>query len=78
MIKDLNPLIRGWGNYFAIGDVVELFSDLDGWIRTRLRSKARGSKARYISTLKMPNRVLRDLGLVSLENMVRARRISPA
>jgi len=77
MIKDLNPLIRGWGNYFALGDVVELFSDLDGWIRTRLRSKARGSKARFISTLIMPNRVLRDLGLVSLETMVRARRLSP-
>jgi RNA-directed DNA polymerase len=78
MIKDLNPLIRGWGNYFALGDVVELFSDLDGWIRTRLRSKARGSMARLISRKIMPNRVLRDLGLVSLENIVRARRLSPA
>ncbi len=78
MIKDLNPLLRGWANYFAIGDVLELFSDLDGWIRTRLRSKARGSKARYISTLKMPNHLLRSLGLVSLEEIARARRLSPA
>jgi RNA-directed DNA polymerase len=78
MIEDLNPVLRGWGNYFALGDVVELFMDLDGWIRTRLRSKARGSMARLISRRIMPNRVLRDLGLVSLEDIVRARRLSPA
>lgn len=78
MIEDLNPVIRGWGNYFALGDVVELFSGLDGWIRTRLRSKARGSMARLISRRIMPNSVLRDLGLVSLEQIVRARRLSPA
>jgi hypothetical protein len=69
-------LLRGWGYYFAIGDVVELFSD--GWIRTRLRSKARGSMARLISRKIMPNRALRDLGLVSLEEMARARRLSLA
>jgi hypothetical protein len=78
MIEDLNPLLRGWGNYFAMGDVVELFQDLDGWIRTRLRSKARGSMARLVSRRIVPNRVLRDLGLVSLEDIVRARRLSPA
>jgi group II intron reverse transcriptase/maturase len=78
MIEDLNPVLRGWGNYFALGDVVELFKDLDGWIRTRLRSKARGSMARLISRQIMPNRALRDLGLVSLEDIVRARRLSPA
>lgn len=77
MIEDLNPVIRGWGNYFALGDVVELFLGLAGWIRTRLRSKARGSMARLISRRIMPNSVLRDLGLVSLEQIVRTRRLSP-
>lgn len=77
MIEDLNPLLRGWGNYFAIGDVVSLFSDLDGWIRTRLRSKVRGSAARLISRQKLPNRKLAALGLVNLESMARAARLSP-
>lgn len=78
MIEDLNPVLRGWGNYFALGDVVSLFEDLDSWIRMRLRSKARGSKARQASNWIMPNRVLSDLGLVSLESIVRARHLSPA
>lgn len=78
MIVDLNPLLRGWGNYFALGDVISLFEDLDSWIRTRLRSKVRGSKARLVSSQKLPNRVLFALGLVSLEDIVRAQRLSPA
>jgi group II intron reverse transcriptase/maturase len=41
MIRQLNPTLRGWGNYFAMGDVTDLFTDLDKWIRMRLRSKAR-------------------------------------
>lgn len=77
MIDDLNPLLRGWGSYFAIGDVVDAFTDLDKWIRMRLRSKVRGSKARGISNAKMPTRVLTALELVSLESIVRARRLSP-
>jgi RNA-directed DNA polymerase len=77
MIEDINPLVRGWGNYFAMGDVVSSFSDLDGWIRTRLRSKVRGSAARLISRQKLPNRKLTALGLVSLESMARAARLSP-
>ncbi|HET9092871.1 MAG TPA: group II intron maturase-specific domain-containing protein [Acidimicrobiales bacterium] len=79
MIEDLNPVLRGWGTYFALGDVVSLFEDLDSWIRMRLRSKARGSKAHPASNAIMPNRVLRAYGLVSLEDIVRSRRrLSPA
>lgn len=78
MIEDLNPVLRGWGNYFALGDVVSLFEDLDAWIQMRLRSKVRGSKAQQVSNAIMPNRVLRAYGLVSLETIVRNRRLSPA
>lgn len=72
MILDLNPLIRGWGNYFVIGNVAKLFEQLDEWIRMRLRSKVRGSKATALSNRKMPTKVLRGLGLVSLEDLRRA------
>lgn len=76
MIEDLNPTIRGWGNYFAIGTVAHLFVGLDQWIRTRLRSKVRGSKARQVSNQKMPNHVLAGLGLVSLVDLRQARTLA--
>jgi hypothetical protein len=72
MIEDLNPVLRGWGNYFKVGDVTSLFEDLDGWIRMRLRSKVIRRHATTRSNSKMPNRVLRGLGLVSLDDLRRA------
>ncbi len=77
MIEDLNPVIRGWGNYFKVGDVTSLFEDLDGWIRMRLRSKVIRRHATTLSNAKMPNRILRGLGLVSLDDLRRAY-LSPA
>ncbi len=77
MIADLNPVIRGWGNYFVIGDVTSLFEDLDKWIRMRLRSKVIRRHATPLSNAKMPNRVLRSMGLVSLDGLRRAY-LSPA
>lgn len=76
MITDLNPVLRGWGNYFGVGTVASLFDDLDKWIRMRLRSKVRGSKARLVSNGKMPTRVLSGLGLVSLVDV--RNNLSPA
>jgi RNA-directed DNA polymerase len=77
MIDELNPVLRGWGNYFAQGDVISLFGDLDKWIRERLRSQVRGSKARLVSRSKLPTRRLDALELVRLETFARARRLSP-
>jgi len=34
---DLNPIIRGWINYFKLAEVKSFAEDLDGWIRRRLR-----------------------------------------
>jgi hypothetical protein len=36
MIADLNPLLRGWAEYFGFSQLHEL-SSLDGWTRRRLR-----------------------------------------
>jgi RNA-directed DNA polymerase len=33
----LNPLLRGWGNYFKMSEVKQVFENLDSWIRRRLR-----------------------------------------
>src|SRR5207248_2035261 len=77
VIQHLNPVIRGWGNYYKVGDVTSLFEDLDKWIRMRLRSKVIRRHATTNSNRKMPNSVLRSLGLVSLDDLRRAH-LSPA
>jgi len=81
MVAKLNPTLRGWGNYYAIGDVVHLFVALDKWIRMRLRSKARKrfkSKG-GVDNRRWPNRFFdNDLGLVRLEHLARQAHLSPA
>ena len=37
-IEELNVYLRGWVSYFRIQEFRTLFRDLDGWIRSRLRS----------------------------------------
>ncbi len=81
MVEDqLNPLLRGWGNYYAMGHVVDLFTNLDGWIRMRLRSKARQRykcKNSAADHRKWPNSFFDELGLVRLERLARTHRLSP-
>jgi group II intron reverse transcriptase/maturase len=36
-ISKLNPIIRGWINYFRICDMKTLMKGLDGWLRVRIR-----------------------------------------
>jgi len=36
--KELNPYLRGWGRFFGTGEVRSRFSELDKWIRRRLRA----------------------------------------
>lgn len=36
--EKLNPLLRGWGNYFRHADTVTYVQELDSWIRRRLRT----------------------------------------
>ena len=38
IIQDLNEYLRGWVSYFRIQEFKKIFKDLDGWIRSRLRS----------------------------------------
>ena len=37
-IEELNKYLQGWVAYFGIQEFKKLFGDLDGWIRSRLRS----------------------------------------
>ncbi len=36
-IEKLNQYLMGWCGYFALADTVSIFTQLDGWIRRRLR-----------------------------------------
>ena len=38
IIQELNEYLRGWVSYFGIQEFKNLLRDLDGWIRSRLRS----------------------------------------
>jgi hypothetical protein len=38
VIERLNLYLRGWVEYFRVQQFKKLFGDLDGWIRSRLRS----------------------------------------
>lgn len=37
-IEQLNPIVRGWVQYFRLAEVKSTFEELDGWIRRRLRN----------------------------------------
>jgi group II intron reverse transcriptase/maturase len=38
LIRDLNPVLRGWGNYFRTGNAHAKFTDLDRYVVGRLRT----------------------------------------
>ena len=58
VISDLNPVIRGFANYFKIADCKSVFKDLAQWIRRRLRAK----QLRLWKVPKHLHRRLRQLG----------------
>jgi group II intron reverse transcriptase/maturase len=37
VIEELNQKLRGWINYFKLSEVKNIFEELDGWIRRKLR-----------------------------------------
>ena len=56
-IDDLNPLLRGWINYFRLTETKGVLEELDGWMRRRLRCllwrqwKRGGTRARKLRAL---------------------------
>jgi hypothetical protein len=37
LISELNPILRGWGNYFRTGNAALKFNQLDRYVVSRLR-----------------------------------------
>ena len=58
LIYKLNPVLRGWCNYFRIANCKTLFEDLIKWIRRRLRMK----QMKEWKTSKLLHKALRRMG----------------
>ena len=48
VIGDINPVIRGWGNYFKTGNAAKRFNQLDSYVWRRLRSLRVKRKGRNV------------------------------
>ena len=70
MIANLNPVIRGWGNYYKRAHVRKLFNRLNGWIVNRIRSH-RCKRWRNGGWRQLPRTKLHgEYGLVSLVQLI--------
>jgi len=70
VIKSINPVIRGWGNYFKCGRVKKSFGELDSYIRGRLRSFKAKKRTQKTILYTLPQSGLKKMGLVSLSSML--------
>ena len=48
IFADLNPVLRGWGNYFRTGNAAQRFNQLDTYVWKRLRSLRVARKGRHL------------------------------
>jgi RNA-directed DNA polymerase len=70
LIERLNPILRGWGNYYKKAHVRKLFNRLNRWIVRRIWSH-RFKRWRNLGWRVLPERTLyRDYGLVNLIQLI--------
>jgi group II intron reverse transcriptase/maturase len=62
MVAKLNPIIRGWRNYFRVGNSTKKFQDLDRYVRQRMVQWIRARMKAGIA-LKQLHALLRTSGL---------------
>jgi group II intron reverse transcriptase/maturase len=74
VIADLNPVLRGWGNYFRTGNAAKRFNQLDDYVHGRLRSlrvKRKGRQLRTGEAASWTRESFENLGLHRLRGTVR-------
>ena len=70
MIDQINPVIRGWGNYYRKAHVRQLFNRLDRWVERRLYSFL-AKRWRNTTWRKYPTRrLVEEFGLVRLTHLI--------
>ena len=73
LIDELNPVLRGWGNYFRTGNAAEKFNQTDTYVWRRLRSfmvKRKGRDLRPGEAQQWDRDFFRRLGLHRLRGTV--------
>ncbi len=65
VIKDLNPVLRGFANYFRVANCRNQFRDLARWVRRRLRAK-------QLTLWKKPKRLHRRLRQLGYQGEIKA------
>jgi len=74
VIASLNPVLRGWGNYFRTGNAAIKFGQVDDYVLDRLRTlrvKRKGRNLRPGETRKWTRDYFEALGLVRLRGSIR-------
>ena len=70
LIEQINPVIRGWGNYYCRANVRTLFHHLDRWVIQRIWSH-RLKRWRSCGWKKLPESLLHGkMGLVNLVELI--------
>ena len=78
LVETINPVIRGWGNYYCRSHVRKCFHQLDGWIIRRLWSH-RLKRWRNAGWRKYPTKRLREeFKLISLVSLIPSLQIARA
>ena len=74
VIADLNPLLRGWAQYFRTGNAAKRFNQLDTYVWRRLRRLRAERKGRHLKAgeaRRWTADYFHHLGLIRLRGMVR-------
>jgi len=74
LIENLNPVLRGWGNYFSTGNAANKFNRVDSYVWRRFRRfmvKRRGRNLRAGAAEEWTSEFFHGLGLVRLRGTVK-------
>ena len=80
LIRDLNPILRGWGNYFRTGNAARRFNRMDTYVHERLHRflvKRKGRNLRAGEAQKWDRDFFQRHGLHRLRGTVRYPNASP-
>lgn len=74
VIEDLNPILRGWGNYFRTGNAARKFGQIDDYVYRRLRRiliRKRGRNLRAGQADQWTSDWFHEMGLYRLRGTIR-------
>ena len=74
VIRDLNPVLRGWGQYFRTGNAAKRFNQLDEYVWRRLRRLRLERKGRHLKpgeARRWTRESFENLGLIRLRGTVK-------